>query len=139
MLSPLKGAKPGGLPEHLACVTSPNLEVQSVSGVAHILMQHLQARVPHSLELRGPASFLRAPPLPSHSIRRSALCLILRCAAFPWASADLFIPSSYLGQPEWFEKDLRVQGRVDEAFFSASQDPPDAKLWFSICLGKSPS
>lgn len=64
MLSPLKGAKPGGLPEHLACVTSPNLEVQSISGVAHILMQHLQAQGPPFPGAQRPRQLSSRPPSP---------------------------------------------------------------------------
>lgn len=52
------------------------------------------APIPWSSE--APPAFIASPPLTLH-LEVRAVAMVLRCAAFPWASANLFVPSSTLG------------------------------------------
>lgn len=102
-------------------------------------------RSPHPLELRGPTSFHRLPSPHTLSGGQSCGHGFEVCCLSLGLSRPLR-PKFHLGQPEWLERDSRVQGRVDQAFFffpSASQNQgfdlhPDCKQrpQFLFCAQK---
>lgn len=73
-------------------------------------------RSPHPLELRGPTSFHRLPSPHTSSGGQSCGHGFEVCCLSLGLSKPLR-PKFHLGQPQWLERDRRVQGRVDQAFF----------------------
>lgn len=71
---------------------------------------------PHPLELRGPTSFHRLPSPHTSSGGQSCGHGFEVCCLSLGLSKPLR-PKFHLGQPQWLERDRRVQGRVDQAFF----------------------